>query len=69
MLGSMKNADPRAVLKRRLDGKTQAELARELGIKPAYLSDILAFRREPGPRVLKALGLTKIVTYRSGTVA
>jgi len=60
----MKNSDPREILKRRLDGMTQAALAEELGIKPAYLSDILNFRRDPGPKVLRALGLTKIVTYQ-----
>jgi transcriptional regulator with XRE-family HTH domain len=60
----MKNLDPRTVLRKRLDGKTQAALAEELGITPAYLSDILNLRREPGPVVLRALGLEKVVTYR-----
>jgi transcriptional regulator with XRE-family HTH domain len=64
MLKSMPSPDPRTLIRRRLDGKTQAALAAELGITPAYLSDILNFRREPGRRVLKALGLQKVVSYR-----
>lgn len=44
-------------------GRTQAAVARELGISPAYLCDILAGRREPGPSVLKALGLERKISY------
>lgn len=63
----MPNPDPRTLLRRRLDGKTQTALAAELGITPAYLSDILNFRREPGRRVLKALGLRRVISYRQST--
>ena len=30
-----------------------------IGISAAYLSDILRFNREPGPRILKRLGLRR----------
>ena len=39
--------------------RTQAELAKEIGISPAYLSDVLAGRRDPGPSVLDFLGIEK----------
>jgi Helix-turn-helix len=61
---SMAKSDPKEILRRRLDGKTQSALARELGIKRSYLSDILRGKRDAGPQVLRALGLTKVVTYR-----
>lgn len=39
--------------------ETQAAAAEALGIKPAYLSDVLNSRRDPGPLILKGLGLRK----------
>jgi len=44
-------------------GGTQESAAKSLGISPQYLSDVLKGRREPGPKVLKALGLVRKVTY------
>lgn len=32
-------------------------------VSPAYLSDIIARNRMPGPKVLRALGLRKVVLY------
>ena len=60
----MKNYDPRQVLKDMCFDRTQASVAQELGITPAYLADILAHRREAGPKVIEALGLEKLVLYR-----
>jgi DNA-binding transcriptional regulator YdaS (Cro superfamily) len=34
--------------------------ARKLGVTRAYMSDILSRRRDPGPKVLDALGLEKV---------
>lgn len=45
---------------------TMKELARRIGVSPQYLSDIIAKRREPGPKILKALGYTKVVAYETG---
>ena len=56
----MKNYSSRDVLRilRRRQGKrTQKELAREIGISPAYLSDVLAERRNVSERILKYVGL------------
>ena len=34
-------------------------------LSPAYVSDVLHSRREPGQSILEALGLVKIVRYRA----
>ena len=59
----MENLTPLELLKTRLKGRTQSALAKELGVSPAYLSDILRGKRDPGPQVLGALGLERVVTY------
>ena len=38
--------------------------AGENGVSIAYVSDILAGRREPGESVLTALGLERVISYR-----
>lgn len=49
---------------RKMQGKRkQYELAKELGISAPYLSDIFKGKREPGPAVLRILGLRKQVVY------
>lgn len=42
----------------------QQAVARTLGISSAYLSDIIGGKRQPGKKVLNALGLECVVTYR-----
>lgn len=34
------------------------------GVNPSYISDVLKKNRAPGPVILNALGLEKVVTYR-----
>ena len=41
----------------------QSGFARYLNVSPAYISDILRGTREPGPKVLKAMGFVRVVTY------
>lgn len=51
-------------LKRRVASfETQSEAAESLGIKSQYLNDILHGRRQPGPTVLRALGLARETHY------
>ena len=38
-------------------------LAREIGISPAYLSDVLRGNRYPGPKIAKYLSLKRKVTW------
>ncbi len=42
---------------------SQRALAERLGVTPAYLSDVLQGRREPGPKILAALGLRRVEMY------
>lgn len=42
---------------------SQLVLAQRLGISPQYLCDVLAGRREPGGKLLKALGYRRVVVY------
>jgi transcriptional regulator with XRE-family HTH domain len=56
--------DPVKILEKRRDGRTLADFAKELKVSPGYLRDILHGHREPGPKILEALGLERVVTYR-----
>ncbi|MFZ3211545.1 MAG: helix-turn-helix transcriptional regulator [Terriglobales bacterium] len=51
-------------LKARQGHRSLRQFARELGISAAYLSDIYLGRREPGPKLLEPLGLSKRVERR-----
>ena len=42
-----------------------SQVARELNISPQYLHDFLNGRRQPGDKILSAVGITKVVTYRA----
>ena len=42
---------------------TQTAIAKELGITPAYLGDVLRGKRDPGPSLLNALGFRRVITY------
>lgn len=48
----------------RMGSMKQKEFAAKLGITPQFLNDILHGHRNPGPIVLKALGVEEIVLYR-----
>lgn len=52
----------RELLKTACNGN-QAAWAAQHGIAPPYVSDTLAGRRDPGPAILAALGLRKVVLY------
>ena len=54
----------RIVLRKQIGSDTQRKYAREWGISDAYLSDVLAGRREPGEKILTALGYERNVSYR-----
>lgn len=56
--------DPIKILQRRIDKSTLRAVAKDLGVSPAYLSDAIRGNREPGPKILDAIGLEKVVTYR-----
>ena len=39
-------------------------VARDLGVAPAAVSNVIQGRIMPGPKLLAALGLRRVVTYR-----
>jgi len=46
---------------------SQIAWAKAHGVSGAYVSDVLAGRRDPGEAVLKALGLERVVIYRKAS--
>jgi transcriptional regulator with XRE-family HTH domain len=42
---------------------SQHRLAEHCGVADSYLSDVLTGRREPGQKLLDALGFRRVVTY------
>jgi len=42
---------------------TQVAVAEKIGVTPAYISDVLSGRREPGKTICDALGFERIVAY------
>lgn len=57
--------DIRPLLRRRAKKLgTQHKLAYLLGVHPAYLSDVMNGRKEPGPSIYEPLGYERVVTYR-----
>jgi transcriptional regulator with XRE-family HTH domain len=52
------------MLRKRIDeATTQAAVAAELGVSEGYLSDVLRGHKEPARKLLKAMGLRRVVTY------
>lgn len=41
----------------------QRALARDLGISPSYLNDVILGRKKPGAKILTALGLERDARY------
>lgn len=58
----MKN--PLDILEKRIKTGGSNATARALGVSTTYLSDVMCGRRKPGPKILKALGLERVVVYR-----
>jgi len=42
---------------------SQQAWAREHGVSPQYVGDVILGRREPGDKILDGLGIKKVVTY------
>lgn len=47
------------LLRKRQGTRTQTELATDIGVSKQYFSDVVSGRREPGPAILRYLGLVK----------
>ena len=59
----MNSEDVWFLVTQKLTDKTQREVANEFGVSTGYLNDYLHFRREPGPKLLEALGLYRVISY------
>lgn len=53
----------RDLVRRKLQKQTQASLATELSISPAYLCDYINGRRNAGESIAKGLGLRRVILY------
>lgn len=57
-------ANPLGTLRRLVRTRgSQSAVAKRLGISASYLHDILNGTRQPGPKVLKSLGLKRKTVY------
>ena len=56
--------NPLIELRRLIESASQVDVAKQLGISPQYLSDVLNNRRQPGKAVLDGLGVERVLTYR-----
>ncbi len=53
------------LLKKRRGERTNSELAREVGISPQYLHDVLNGNRRPSEKILSFLGLRRDIVKAS----
>lgn len=56
--------DPKEAVRRMVAEHGQSEAARRMGVSVSYICNMMKGRADPGPLVLDALGLEKVVTYR-----
>jgi transcriptional regulator with XRE-family HTH domain len=58
----------RELLRAKLNGRTHDVLAAELGVTQGYLSKVLASDCNPGEKLLRQIGLRKVVSYEPANV-
>lgn len=46
------------------DAGSQRALARKWDVSPSYVTDLLRGLRDPGPTILDAMGLERIIMYQ-----
>jgi DNA-binding XRE family transcriptional regulator len=65
MVAGMDNQDVVELLRKRLDIKSQTEIAKEIDVTPQFIYDVLRGARQPSDKILAYLGLErKIVKVR-----
>lgn len=64
MAKTLTREDVIKLMRKKQGQRTDAEFARELGISAPYLFEIFRGTRDPGDKVLEALGLQKETVYR-----
>lgn len=58
------NIAQRALFEMVKTGLQKKDVARLIGVSPAFIGAVLVGRKKPGPKVLKYLGLEAYETYR-----
>jgi transcriptional regulator with XRE-family HTH domain len=53
----------RGLIRKRQGERSASEFAKELGISPAYLSDVYLGRRDPGDKILSKLSIQRKIVY------
>lgn len=53
----------RELLRAKVNGN-QSAWAKSLGISQSYVADVLRGRQPPGDKIIAALGIERVVTYR-----
>jgi hypothetical protein len=51
------------VLRRMIARSRPCDVAAKLGVTRSYLSDVVSKWRPPGPKILRGMGLRKVVIY------
>lgn len=47
-----------------VEAGSQSAWAKANGVSQAYVNHVLEGKREPGPAILEAIGLERVITYR-----
>jgi DNA-binding transcriptional regulator YdaS (Cro superfamily) len=55
----------REIMEEVADWGSQKAVAKRIGVSPAYLSDVLLCRREPGPKIASYFDLEPVTLYRA----
>ncbi len=66
-ISSMNKDELIAYIQSTIDEKyagSQAAFAQNKGMSAAYVNDVLRGRREPGQKILSAVGVKKVVSYQ-----
>lgn len=53
-----------SLLRQKQGEMSQSDLAKQIGVSAAYLSDVYRGNRRPADKILKFLGITKTVVYK-----
>lgn len=56
--------DPMTIIKAAVAESSQRQCAKRWGVSPQYLSEVLGGSRGIGDKLLKGLGLERVVVYR-----
>lgn len=64
MLWAMNEAQVIARLRAKIGTKRQGKFAEEIGVSQSFLSEVLKGSRSPTGKILDALGLDRVVTYK-----